>query len=233
MANKKSKKKASRPETTEEIVAAVEELAPEFAAPDQPTESIAHVEVDQDATNAPEKSFAARHKSVLAAIGGAAATLVLLGGIALSVSTMQHQDRITAMEASQEVIAAQAAEHVHTWIPQTETHHIDAVTETVFHPAVYEDVVVNHTLCNVCNTVIDGVAEEHKADTGHSYTVNVPISESHLKSAEWTETVVVEDARDETVTVGVLCTSCGEQLNTTQAEAQGIAVPDADAQASE
>lgn len=171
--------------------------------------------------------FYKRYKTILVGACCALAGIALAAGIAVGINGVQNQDRITAMEASQEVVAAQAAEHVHTWIPQTETHHIDAKTETIFHPAVYEDVVVYHTVCNVCGTNIDGIAEEHKADTGHSYTTNVPKSEKHLKTAEWTETVVVEDARDEVVNTGVLCTSCGETLNMDQANAQGITVPDA------
>lgn len=171
--------------------------------------------------------FYKRYKTILVGACCTLAGIALAAGIAVGINGMQNQDRITAMEASQEVVAAQAAEHVHTWIPQTETHHIDAKTETIFHPAVYEDVVVYHTVCNVCGTNIDGIAEEHKADTGHSYTTNVPKSEKHLKTAEWPETVVVEDARDEVVNTGVLCTSCGETLNMDQANAQGITVPDA------
>lgn len=228
MARKKKKANNKALQNTEEIIAVVEEIAPAFNEESQEdTTSFGVAEADAYVANMQKEGFAQKHKTVLVGIGCAFAGILLAGGIAIGVNGMQNQDRITAMEASQEVIAAQAAEHVHTWIPQTENHHIDAVTETILHPAVYEDVVVYHTVCNVCGTNFDGVAEEHKADTGHSYTTNVPKTESHLKTAEWTETVIIEDARDETVTTGVLCTTCGEQLNIDQAIAQGISVPEA------
>lgn len=261
--NPKKKKKTTKPQNTEEILVATEELAEEFndtevldpvveevAAPIEYAviDTSADKEAAMDSLHEPMEQaqsaegltieeikkafpepepFYKRHKTLLVGVGCAIAGIALAAGIAVGFNGIQNQDRITAMEASQEVVAAQAAEHVHTWIPQTETHHIEAKTETIFHPAVYEDVVIYHTVCNVCGTNIDGIAEEHKADTGHSYTTNVPKTEKHLKTAEWTETVVVEDARDEVVNTGVLCTSCGETLNMDQANAQGITVPDA------
>ena len=209
------KKRKHKPQDTEEILAACEEIAPAFSDDESSLEPSSPKEPNS------------KRKTIIIAATSALVGIALASGIAVGINGLQNQERITGLEGAQEIIAAQASEHVHTWIPQTETHHIDAVTETVVHPAVYEDVVVNHTVCNVCNTVIDGVAEEHKADTGHAYTVNVPITESHMKSAEWVETVIAEDARDETVTVGALCTSCGEVLNMDQVEARGISVSDA------
>lgn len=101
--------------------------------------------------------------------------------------------------------------HQHTWIPNVKSVHHDPEIKTVEHEAVWENMVSYHTVCNECNTEIDGIANQHIADTGHSgFTTNVPISKPVLVSDAWTEDVVVTEAYDETITDGSVCAECGE-----------------------
>lgn len=62
-----------------------------------------------------------------------------------------------------------------------------------------------HTVCNDCKQVIDGKADEHIRETGHSgYSTNeVLVSEGYTK--EVTDT----PAYDETVPDELVCTLCG------------------------
>lgn len=100
-------------------------------------------------------------------------------------------------------------DHEHIWRQVTEFVHHDAETHQVEHPAEYESITTNHTVCNICEEVIDGRTSEHAKETGHNaYTTQVPVYENTLVKAAWTETVVDKDAYDELEVVGETCAIC-------------------------
>lgn len=117
-------------------------------------------------------------------------------------------------EATHEVITDDAVVeqvHTHTWQPVYEKQHFDEVNHEVVHEAMYETLMVPHTVCNVCHEIIDGKTSEHKSETDHiGFTTSVPTPEQKLVSEEWTETVVDEPARDEMVEISKVCLVCGE-----------------------
>lgn len=130
-----------------------------------------------------------------------------IDGASDAISTRQAKAEAAHQQLADEV----AATHVHNWQADTVLVHHDAIVHEVVHPAVYETVMVPHTVCNICHETIDGATDEHYAKTGHDgYTVGVPMPEEQLKSAEWSETVVDAEAYDELVTETETCTSCGE-----------------------
>lgn len=107
--------------------------------------------------------------------------------------------------------------HVHNWGPNYVLKHVDAVTHTVDHSAVWESQTSYHTVCNTCMQVIDGQAAQHIAQTGHQgYSTNVPITGDVKVSDAWTETVVDEEAHDELVVDGEICSECGATRNTSE-----------------
>ena len=68
-----------------------------------------------------------------------------------------------------------------------------------------------HTVCNECQQVIDGTADQHIRETGHSgYSTNVPITDEVLVSEGYTHEVTDTPAYDETVADEMVCTLCGE-----------------------
>lgn len=56
----------------------------------------------------------------------------------------------------------------HDWTVTYKTVHHDAVTHTENVPPVYEAKTSYHTVCNDCQQTIDGIADAHIKDTGHS-----------------------------------------------------------------
>lgn len=166
--------------------------------------------------------------NVVAAIGASVCCIA----IAFGVNVFVAQQRLDALELEQvrqdaetTRIQNQVAEHTHTWVPSTKTVHHNAVTKEVYHEPIYDLQTTYHTVCNECEAVIDGNALAHIADTAHAgYSTNVPISSEVLRQAAYFQTVVVEDAWDETVTEGVVCTSCGEKLTTSEASEAGVNV---------
>ena len=65
----------------------------------------------------------------------------------------------------------------HDWTVTYKTVHHDAVTHTENVAPVYEQETSYHTVCNDCQQIIDGIADQHIKDTGHSgYSTNVPIT---------------------------------------------------------
>lgn len=100
--------------------------------------------------------------------------------------------------------------HVHDWTITYKTVHHDAVTHTETVEPRYEDQTTYHTVCNDCKQVIDGRADEHIRETGHSgYSTNVPITERVLVSEGYTKEVTDTPAYDETVPDKMVCTTCG------------------------
>lgn len=133
-------------------------------------------------------------------------------------STAQKVETITQEQITQDETTAKieekVAEHVHTWVPNYENVHHEAQVQNVWHEPVYSQETTYHSVCNDCKKVIDGIAADHIADTGHSgYSTNVPIVNEVLVQAGYSEPVVVQEAWDEVVVSGATCTSCGEQAS--------------------
>lgn len=100
----------------------------------------------------------------------------------------------------------------HDWTVTYKTVHHDAVTHTENVEPVYESKTEYHTVCNDCEQVIDGIADAHIKDTGHSgYSTNVPITGEVLVSEGFTREVTDSPAYDETVADKMVCTICGEE----------------------
>lgn len=99
----------------------------------------------------------------------------------------------------------------HDWTVTYKTEHHDAVTHMETVEPEYEDETTYHTVCNDCKQVIDGKADEHIKETGHSgYSTNVPITDEVLVSEGYTKEVIDTPAYDETVPDALACTLCGE-----------------------
>ncbi len=100
----------------------------------------------------------------------------------------------------------------HDWTVTYKTVHHDAVTHTENVPPVYEAKTSYHTVCNDCQQTIDGIADAHIKDTGHSgYSTNVPITGEVLVSEGFTREVTDSTAYDESVPDKLVCTLCGEE----------------------
>lgn len=128
------------------------------------------------------------------------------------------QNQLTAISSSstQEEAALIDPETCnHEWEDVTETIHHDAVTHEVEHPTEYKIITENHTVCNICHEVIDGITEQHKQETDHnSFTLNVPVEKEVVAQEAYTETVVDEEAYDETVVTKRRCIKCGIEEDT-------------------
>lgn len=79
-------------------------------------------------------------------------------------------EEATNVSSDEEVVAEDEAApvHEHIWIPNYELEVIPAEDETIHHDAVTEDVIEYHTVCNECLAIVDGIAEQHAAETGTS-----------------------------------------------------------------
>lgn len=100
----------------------------------------------------------------------------------------------------------------HDWTITYKTVHHDAVTHTETVEPVYAERTTYHTVCNECKQVIDGKADEHIKETGHSgYSTNVPITDEVLESEGYTKEVTDTPAYDETVPDKIVCTKCGAE----------------------
>lgn len=98
----------------------------------------------------------------------------------------------------------------HDWTVTYKTIHHDAVTHTETVDPVYGEETSYHTVCNDCGQVIDGIADQHIKDTGHSgYSTNVPITDEVVVSEGYTREVTDTPAYDETVADELVCTLCG------------------------
>ena len=117
--------------------------------------------------------------------------------------------------------------HTHDWTVTYRTVHHDAETHTEHVDAVYRARTTYHTVCNECEQVIDGIADQHIKDTGHSgYSTNVPIEDTVMESAAYDKVVTDKDAWDETVPDKMVCATCGETK-----DAEVAAAPEATGEA--
>ena len=108
--------------------------------------------------------------------------------------------------------------HTHDWSITYKTVHHDAVTHTEHVEPVYQNQTTYHTVCNECKQVIDGKADEHIKQTGHSgYSTNVPITDEVMVSEGYDKQVTDTPAYDETVIDKLVCTTCGATKDAPQA----------------
>lgn len=141
------------------------------------------------------------------------AALAIVGLVATQMINSQKMGdaAMAANQTLQSQIEANANQHQHSWQTQWELVHHDEVNDTVHHDAVTETIMVPHTVCNTCHSIIDGQAQEHIDETGHAgYSTNVSIPEQHIATEAWDETVVVTPAYDELVANTEKCSDCGE-----------------------
>lgn len=171
-----------------------------------------------------------RRKKRIAVTACAVALAALLGtGVYLGVS---HRNTPTDMGASQTEQAAGASStsgdvsktddgekaHTHDWSITYKTVHHDAVTHTEHVAPVFQNQTTYHTVCNECKQVIDGKADEHIKETGHSgYSTNVPITDEVMVSEGYDKVITDTPAYDETVIDKLVCTTCGATKDAPQA----------------
>lgn len=102
--------------------------------------------------------------------------------------------------------------HEHIWIPSYGTERREAVTEPRDVDPVYGTETTKHTICNDCLAIIDGAAQGHIDETGHSgFTPDVPITDEVVVEAGRTELVVVEEEASELIVTGEKCALCGQE----------------------
>lgn len=105
-----------------------------------------------------------------------------------------------------------AEECEHVWIPVYGIDHKDAVTSSHEVDPTYESRTTAHTVCNDCLAIIDGKAQQHLDETGHSgYTPDVSVTDEVMTDEGGIVTVVVEDEADELVITGEKCALCEEE----------------------
>ena len=128
-------------------------------------------------------------------------------------------DEEATNESSDEEVAAEEAEaapvHEHIWIPNYELEVIPAETETIHHDEVTEDVIEYHTVCNECLAIVDGIAEQHAAETGHvgsTPDVAVPVTRTVTEASDEVKETVPE--KTQLVSTSETCTTCGETRET-------------------
>lgn len=122
----------------------------------------------------------------------------------------QRADGADSGNADDAAGSQQAEAHVHDWTITYKTVHHDAVTHTETVAPVYGSKTTYHTVCNECQQVIDGKADEHIRETGHSgYSTNVPITDEVVVTEGYTHEVTDTPAYDETVPDKMVCTTCG------------------------
>lgn len=141
----------------------------------------------------------------------AVALVAVLGRPSGTTDSAPEQDA-AAQEQTDGTGAQQAAEpqHVHDWTITYTTVHHDAVTHTETVAPTYGSRTSYHTVCNECQQVIDGKADEHIRETGHAgYSTNVPITDEVVVSEGYTREVTDTPAYDETVPDKMVCTTCG------------------------
>lgn len=104
---------------------------------------------------------------------------------------------------------AEAAKCPHQWEKVYKL--IPGEVDTAEREQEYETDVSNHTVCNVCQTVVDGVTAEHEAETGHdAFTPDVPITSWVPKEDSSEEGAVGSEEELVPAFAGELCELCGD-----------------------
>lgn len=180
----------------------------------------------------PESEKKPRNRKVIAALCGLALVALIGGGAYYGINhqgsqsdTSSHTETTQAKDSeksdSEDSGSEDAAKtHTHDWSITYKTVHHDAVTHTEHVAPVYQNQTTYHTVCNECKQVIDGKADEHIKQTGHSgYSTNVPITDEVMVSKGYDKQVTDAPAYDETVIDKLVCTTCGATKDAPQATA--------------
>lgn len=149
------------------------------------------------------------HKLQFLIASGCVLALAVLIGVVFNVVAVKNLTAIA--DNSTTTLEHVTTEHVHDWTVVYKDVHHDAVTHTETVAPVYGNQTTYHTVCNECDLVIDGFADQHIKDTGHSgYSTNVPQTDEVLVSQGYSYEVTDEPAWDETVAESIKCATCGE-----------------------
>ena len=168
----------------------------------------------------PESEKKPHNRKVIAAICGLALVALIGGGAYYGIS---HQTANDSKESGSDASTKDGSKskeksHTHDWSITYKTVHHDAVTHTEHVAPVYQNQTTYHTVCNECKQVIDGKADEHIKQTGHSgYSTNVPITDEVMVSEGYDKQVTDTPAYDETVIDKLVCTTCGATKDAPQA----------------
>lgn len=173
-------------------------------------------EMEQLGTVPETKLLSRKRRTIVTLVAVALVALVLCvcglssGCSPTAISSGDAADDTTLSVPSEKETAAEEP-HEHDWTVTYKTVHHDAVTHTETVEPDYADETSYHTVCNDCNQIIDGIADQHIRETGHSgYSTNVPITNEVLVSEGYAKEVVDTPAYDETVPDALVCTLCGE-----------------------
>jgi len=148
----------------------------------------------------------------------------------------ENKTKAETKTAPQRQEPKQEAKHSHTWVTNYKTVTIPAVTKTVHHDAVYEtryvvdqparieDITEGHIIAVATGedlgTELNDYVESYLEVHNSSYTVrSIVVGTRTIPEVGHTETVLVQDAYDETVVVtpekteqvadGEICSECG------------------------
>ena len=130
----------------------------------------------------PESEKKPHNRKVIAAICGLALVALIGGGayygIGHPTGAGSKTESVQANDSKESGSDSKEQSHTHDWSITYKTVHHDAVTHTEHVEPVYQNQTTYHTVCNECKQVIDGKADEHIKQTGHSgYSTNVPITD--------------------------------------------------------
>ena len=188
----------------------------------------------------PESEKKPHNRKVIAAICGLALVALIGGGAYYGINhqgsqsdTGSHTETTQAKDSeksdsedsgsdasTKDGSKSKEQSHTHDWSITYKTVHHDAVTHTEHVAPVYQNQTTYHTVCNECKQVIDGKADEHIKETGHSgYSTNVPITDEVMVSKGYDKQVTDTPAYDETVIDKLVCTTCGATKDAPQATA--------------
>lgn len=144
----------------------------------------------------PESEKKPHNRKVIAAICGLALVALIGGGAYYGIGHQTDADSkaesVQANDSKESGSDASAKDgskskeksHTHDWSITYKTVHHDAVTHTEHVAPVYQNLTTYHTVCNECKQVIDGKADDHIKQTGHSgYSTNVPITDTRKVDA--------------------------------------------------
>lgn len=180
---------------------------------ESPLDSVEHQENGQKPESQPSWTTLHIRRSTAVAV----ALVIALAALFLCVGSLFSGCSPTASTGTPQAPAIETSgnetggAHTHDWTVTYQTVHHDAVTHTETMDPEYADETTYHTVCNDCGQVIDGIADQHIKETGHSgYSTNVPITDEVLVSEGYTQEVVDTPAYDETVADALVCTLCGE-----------------------
>lgn len=209
----------SKPKTPDDTRIVVRE--DEAPVEDGPETTPASIEEAPDPRNPSLRTAAACAGAAIAAVGLAAlcASAVLGPAGGRDPGGGQEPTTVSSQQQPGRSAAGQDAEECeHVWIPVYGIEHKEAVTSSHEVDPTYESRTTAHTVCNDCLAIIDGKAQHHLDETGHSgYTPDVPVTDEVMTDEGGIVTVIVENESDELVITGEKCALCDEERSVPEA----------------